>query len=88
MCSTYMHVHKPYMVSMYFLYTAYIPIMSTLYVSGKYLAMTFEMCIAVNCVLDHVCKKDGSVCSPSIMPVWPISGCAGHICFMMYFKYA
>ena len=43
-------------------YLAYMLNLVGIYVSSRYLAITWEVCIAVCCVLAHMCKNDVSIC--------------------------
>ena len=49
-CDTYMCIHLPYKSIKYL---AYRPNLVGIFVSGTYLAITLEVCIAVGCILAH-----------------------------------
>ena len=42
-------------------YLAYMPNLVGIFVSSTYLAVIWEVCIAVGCVLTHMCKNVGSI---------------------------
>ena len=52
---TNMNIHLPYTSIKYLMY---MPNLVGIFVSRTYLAITSEVCIAVGCVLAHVCKND------------------------------
>ena len=68
-CGSCMHIHLSYKSIKYLVYMACMPNLMDIFVSSTYLAITWEVWIAVGCILAHV-QNVGSVFSLSMMVVW------------------
>ena len=70
-CAWDICIHHPYKSIRYLAYMVYMPNLVCIFVSSIYLAITWEVCIAVGCVVAHACRNVCSLCPFNILVVRP-----------------